>query len=114
MKQGEVWWAEINPTIGNEIQGKGLKGMRPVLVIQPDVFNNNPSFGTVMVVPITSTLKNYPWRVATRETTKKPSAIVCEQIRTLDKSRLTHKMCSVTPDELEAVLKIMRSFFSNK
>ena len=45
--RGEIRWAELDPTRGNEQQGT-----RPVLVISHDVFNERS--GTVLAMAITS------------------------------------------------------------
>ena len=48
-QQGEVWWVNLDPTIGKEISKK-----RPCLIVSPD--DMNAHLGTVIAAPITSTL----------------------------------------------------------
>ncbi|MEO8449132.1 MAG: type II toxin-antitoxin system PemK/MazF family toxin, partial [Gemmatimonadota bacterium] len=45
--RGEIRWADLNPTRGNE-----QTGQRPVLVLSHDVFNERS--GTVIAVALTS------------------------------------------------------------
>lgn len=45
--RGEIWWADLNPVRGHE-----QAGVRPVLVISHDVFNQRS--GTVIALAITS------------------------------------------------------------
>ena len=86
-RRGDVFYADLNPVVGSEQAGR-----RPVLIIQNDVGNR---FGqTVIVAALTSSLgkKPYPTEVrlaagAGRQT--KDSAIRLDQIRTIDKQRLT-------------------------
>ncbi|MGH9913849.1 MAG: type II toxin-antitoxin system PemK/MazF family toxin, partial [Pyrinomonadaceae bacterium] len=45
--RGDIVWADLNPTRGNE-----QSGLRPVLVLSEDVFNQNS--GTVIAMALTS------------------------------------------------------------
>lgn len=45
--RGEIRWANLNPTIGHE-----QSGIRPVLILSTEVFNQKS--GTVIAVAITS------------------------------------------------------------
>jgi mRNA interferase MazF len=86
MKRGEIYFANLNPTIGAEI-----KKTRPVLVISNDA--NNSVADTVTIIPITSnTKKVYPFEVLlkTQDTgLKKMSKAQCHQIRTVSKLRIS-------------------------
>lgn len=87
IRRGDVFYADLNPVVGSE-QG----GRRPVLVIQNDVGNRFSQ--TVIVAAITSSLGKKPYPTEVRlaagagELTK-DSAIRLDQIRTIDKQRLT-------------------------
>ncbi len=87
VKRGDIFYADLNPVIGSE-QG----GHRPVLVIQNDVGNKYSS--TVIVAAITSKINKakLPTHVeinAQKHDLEKDSVILLEQIRTIDKVRLT-------------------------
>ena len=52
----EVWLIDLDPTTGSEMQK-----MRPCLVISSDEMN--AALQTIIIAPLTSTLKHYPTRV---------------------------------------------------
>ena len=87
--------ANLDPVIGSE-QGKS----RPVLIISEDAINN--LLNAVTVLPLTSRKEGrivYPNEVmltAGNEGLENDSIILCHQIRTLDKKRLTHVYGSIT------------------
>ena len=86
MKRGEIYFADLDPTIGAETQKK-----RPVLIVSNNANNNVAT--TVTIVPITSALKKvYPFEVLLegRKTgLAKDSKAQCHQIRTISKLRIT-------------------------
>ena len=85
MKRGEIYYADLNPTIGSEINKK-----RPVLIISNNA-NNNAST-TLTVLPLTSNvIKVYPFEIALPAKLSglpKDSKIQCQQIRTISKLRI--------------------------
>src|SRR5829696_3070454 len=87
MKQFEVYWVELNPTKGSEINKT-----RPAVIISPDAMNKN--LKTVLIAPVTNTLKNYPTRVAT-QFQGGGGQVVLDQIRAVDKTRLKGKIDTV-------------------
>jgi mRNA interferase MazF len=99
-KRGEVWYVALDPVVGNEI-GK----IRPALVISND--RNNEFSNTITVLPITSkTNEVYPFEVLLlKEEGLLPndSKIKCNQIRTLDKSRLIKLSSNVTAQKLKQI-----------
>ena len=88
MKRGDIYFANLDPTQGSEI-----KKIRPVLVVSNDA--NNKAAHTVTVLPITSNAeKVFPFEVllkASQSNLPKDSKILAQQIRTIDKSRLSVK-----------------------
>ena len=56
VKQYEVYWIDLNPTIGAEMQK-----IRPGVVVSPDELNAH--LDTVIIIPITSSIHGYPYRV---------------------------------------------------
>ncbi|OGA24773.1 MAG: hypothetical protein A3H34_08230 [Betaproteobacteria bacterium RIFCSPLOWO2_02_FULL_67_19] len=99
--QGEVYWANLDPTIGKEIRKR-----RPVLVVSPDEMNLN--LGTVIAAPITSTHR--PWPTRCRVTFRgRPRSIALDQIRCLDVARLGKRMAAV---DAEPALRILRVMFA--
>lgn len=85
MKRGEIYYANLSPTVGSEINKK-----RPVLIVSNDA--NNRAASTVTVLPITSSITNvYPFEIKlTRADSGLPkdSKAQAQQIRTLSKERI--------------------------
>lgn len=101
-KQYEVYWISLDPTQGSEIAKT-----RPCVVVSPDDLNR--SLRTVVIIPITSTMKKYPWRVDCTVQNKNGS-IAADQIRVVDKIRLGSKignLSSLETKELKHVLQEM-------
>ena len=99
--RGEVYWADLNPTRGHE-QG----GLRPVLVLSHDVFNQRS--GTVIAVAITSQTPRagFPLTLEIRSVTlPKRSWVKITQIRTLSTDRLGKRLGRVSSEELAQVVE---------
>jgi mRNA interferase MazF len=88
MKRGEIYFANLEPTIGDEI-----KKVRPVLIVSNDANNNVAN--TITIVPITSNVnKVYPFEVLMSindSGLEKTSKAQCHQIRTISKQRISNK-----------------------
>ena len=86
IKRGDIHHADLNPTIGSE-QGN----YRPVLVVQNDTGNENSP--AIVIVPITGKQRKnpLPTHVLIPQSCglDKDSYALTEQIRTIDRSRLT-------------------------
>jgi len=90
VKRGDVYFADLSPVVGSE-QG----GVRPVLVIQNDIGNRFSP--TVIVAAITAQIQKakLPTHVeidAKKYGFERDSVILLEQIRTIDKQRLSDKI----------------------
>ena len=103
-QRGEVWLVSLEPTIGSEI-----RKTRPCVVISPNEINK--LLRTVIVAPLTSTIKNYPTRVTT-VFQKRNSSIALDQIRSIDKSRLIRKLSNLSIEESQIVSNILTNMFS--
>ncbi len=106
MKRGDIYRADLDPVVGSE-QG----GVRPVLIIQNDAGNLHSP--TVIVAAITSRRKKtyMPVHVAiTAAESGLPadSVVLTEQVRTLEKSRLTHYLGHVTDDAMGRIDAALR------
>ena len=99
-KRGEIWFVNLDPTIGAEI-----KKTRPALIISNDI--NNQYADTVTLLPISDKgEKIYPFEVylpAKFFGLTKESKVKCQQIRTVDKRRLAKFMGVVGPEEFQKV-----------
>lgn len=101
VKRGDVYFADLSPVVGSE-QG----GTRPVLVIQNDIGNRFSP--TVIVAAITAQIQKakLPTHVeidAKKYGFERDSVILLEQIRTIDKSRLTDKITRIDLEMMEKV-----------
>lgn len=100
MKRGDVYYADLSPVIGSE-QG----GTRPVLILQNNIGNKYSP--TVIVAAITSKIEKskVPTHVSIGQDTHltEDSAVLLEQIRTIDKQRLTDKITHLSDDLMEKV-----------
>lgn len=90
VKRGDVYFADLSPVVGSE-QG----GTRPVLIIQNDIGNRFSP--TVIVAAITAQIQKakLPTHVEIDAKTHgfdRNSVVLLEQIRTIDKQRLTDKI----------------------
>jgi mRNA interferase MazF len=99
--RGEIRWADLNP-----IRGREQAGLRPVLILSHDVFNERS--GTVIAVALTSQPQRagFPLthelkapRLAKRSWAK------ISQIRTLSVERIGAKLARSSPEELAAVVE---------
>lgn len=103
MKQFEVWAVELNPTKGAEINKT-----RPCLIISPDSINRTLS--TVIVAPLTHSTKNYPSRIDCHFK-KEAGQVVLDQIRSVDKTRLTKKMGRMDAETSRNVCTVLQVMF---
>jgi mRNA interferase MazF len=82
--RGEVYWVNLDPTVGTEIQKT-----RPALIVSPD--DMNAALPRVLIAPITS--KGQPIGCRPEVVFKGKSArILLDQLRSVDKSRLSARM----------------------
>ena len=81
LAQYHIVLVNLDPTLGSEI-----KKTRPCVIISPDEMNKY--LNTVIVAPMTTQSKNYPTRIEVIHDNKK-GWIVLDQIRTIDKQRIT-------------------------
>jgi len=100
----EVHLISLDATKGSEI-----RKTHPCLIISPDEMNKH--IRTVIIAPMTSTIKNYPTRVTTTFQGKK-GQIVLDQIRTVDKSRLIKNLGSISKAAEEKVLGVLQEMFA--
>lgn len=100
-KRGEVYWANLDPTVGTEINKK-----RPCLIISSDEGNEESS--RVTVAAITSTVKTvYPFQVKISMKNKE-GKVLLNQIRTIDKQRLDGKIITLDKETLGQVDKALK------
>ena len=102
-KRGEIYLVGLDPTRGRE-----MKKTRPCVVVSPDELNAH--LQTVIVAPLTSAGKPYPFRVPCRfENT--PGLMVLDQVRTVDRGRLSRRLGALPAPTIESVLQLLREMF---
>lgn len=106
-KRGEIYYASLGePTIGSE-----QSGTRPVLIVQNNIGNKYSP--TVIIACITSkTFKNeIPTHVQLYAATYNlptDSLVLCEQIKTIDKTRLMNYIGTLNKDDERRVNSALR------
>ena len=100
MKQGEIWYANLNP-----IKGQEQAGIRPVVIVSGNLLNTY--LNIVICCPLTTKIKNYKGNVVLKPTgknkLKEASEILTFHIRSISKERLTKKVGDITPEELTSI-----------
>ncbi len=100
IKQYDIFLINLDPTIGYEI-----KKSRPCVVISPNEMNNN--IKTVIIAPMTSKSRNYPTRVSLKFQNKS-GYVVLDQIRAVDKSRLTKNIGKLTKSTIIKIKSVIQ------
>jgi len=98
--RGEVRWADLNP-----VRGREQAGLRPVLILSHDVFNERS--GTVIAVALTSQepRAGFPLTLESRAAgLPKRSWIKISQIRTLAVERIGRRIAVAPAEEVAKVL----------
>ncbi|MBK5101471.1 MAG: type II toxin-antitoxin system PemK/MazF family toxin [Desulfobacteraceae bacterium] len=98
--RGDIYWADLNPVLGSE-QG----GLRPVLVLSQNIFNERS--GTIIAVALTSQPQRagYPLTLELIATKlPKKSWVKISQIRTLSIKRISKKIAKASEEELALII----------
>lgn len=89
----------LDPTVGRE---SGKPGRRSLS--SPDEMNQ--ALGTLVLAPITSTVRDFPTRYTIR-LQRKTASVALDQIRTVSMERLLKKMTTIDPRPALAILQEM-------
>jgi mRNA interferase MazF len=111
-KRGEIWWVNLDPTLGSETAKK-----RPCVILQNDVGNARSQ--TTIVAPLLKASKSYPFVVQVEATAAngldENRGIHLEQIRVVDARRIDNKQ-GILEDkywqEIEQAVSIVLGFNS--
>ena len=103
-KRGDVVLVTLDPTRGSE-----MRKTRPCVVVSPDELNRH--LQTVIVAPMTTGGRAYPWRVACRFQ-QRDGFIALDQLRTVDRERLSRKLGRLAPAAFSATLALLQELFT--
>jgi len=99
--RGDIRWADLNP-----VRGREQAGLRPVLILSHDIFNERS--GTIIAVSITSQPQRagFPLTLELKtEDLPKRSWVKISQIRTLSVERIGKMIGKASPEELDRVIE---------
>lgn len=112
-KRGEIFTANLSPSFGRKMHKK-----RPVLVISNNMLNQ--TLPTVVIIPFSSIVPTYIGpdvvKFSSQKGLDRPSALIINQIRAIDKERLIKRLGEITKEkllEVEAALGVVLSLYSN-
>lgn len=103
-RQSSIYWFDPEPVKGSEI-----RKVRPCIVVSPDEMNEN--LRTVIVVPLTSTIQPWPFRLTINILAQESSA-ACDQLRAIDKSRLKARIGGLKPKDSDRLFALLQSILS--
>ena len=103
ISQYEIVLVNLDPTVGTEI-----KKTRPCVVISPNEMNK--FLNTIIIAPMTSSSRPYPTRVEV-QTNNKKGWVVIDQIRTVDRKRITKIFGKLSLNEIVEVKNVLKETF---
>jgi mRNA interferase MazF len=101
-RRGEIWDVNWSPGRGAE-----QKGIRPALIIQNDRGNTSLSYSLTIVASMSRTEREIPLHVRIAPSEENGltdfTDVKCEQVMTIEKSRLIRRRGVITSEELNKV-----------
>jgi mRNA interferase MazF len=105
MNRGDIYWVDLNPTKGSEINKQ-----RPCVIVSATPINR--ARNTVIVVPLSTAARPRPPIVIGVDCLGKQVTAVCDQIRTVDKSRLVKSAGKLSITDLETINDSLKQVLS--
>jgi mRNA interferase MazF len=105
VRRGEVWLATLDPTVGSKIK----KTPSYMIISPPEMLDY---LRKVIVAPMTTGSRPAPYRISLRFRGKN-GLIPLDQLRTLDKIRLSGRLGTIGPKTLQAMLNGLRQMFAD-
>lgn len=103
VKRFEVWLINLDPTIGKEI-----KKTRPCIILSHDSINLY--LDTIIIAPLTSTLRNFPMRINCRFL-QKDGQVVLDQIRSIDQKRIIKRLGVMNTNTNKIISETLVQYF---
>ena len=108
LARGRIVVVALDPTRGHE-----QRGLRPCVVVSSSSVTNDQRYGLVAVVPVTSTPGEgllYP-KISPRSSgLRRNSWALVDQVRSVDKRRVSGVHGAVAPEELAAIDEALQAF----
>lgn len=101
MKRGDLFWVNLDPTIGSEIRKR-----RPCVVVGANPINK--ARRTVVVVPLSSVARPHPPLTVPVQAMGRQAVVVCDQIRAVDKSHLIDRAGNLSKADMQEIDKGLR------
>ena len=98
--QYEVYWISLDPSQGSE-----MAKTRPCVIISPNELILH--LRTVIIAPITSTIREYLWRVVCTISNKK-GEIAVDQLKVVDKIRIGSKISKLSNKEISQLKEVIQ------
>ena len=96
--RGDAVWITLNPQAGHEQAGR-----RPALVVSPASYNGK--VGLVVLCPITSQVKGYPFEVTVPSGLRVGGVVLSDQVKSLDwRMRRAEFICKVPRQTVSEVI----------
>lgn len=105
LKRGDIYWIDLDPTIGSEIRKR-----RPCVILGATSINK--ARRTVVIIPLSSSGKPYPPLTIPVTCLGRQAVAVCDQIRAVDKSRILDRIGAMLRGELMELEKGLRCVLS--
>ncbi|MBI4305697.1 MAG: type II toxin-antitoxin system PemK/MazF family toxin [Chloroflexi bacterium] len=102
--RGDVHLISLDPTVGSEI-----RKTRPCVIVSPDELNRH--LRTVIVAPMTTAGRAYPWRVRCRFK-RRSGFVIVDQLRTVDRNRLVGRLGKLSPRTMSHTLAALQEMFA--
>ena len=96
VRRGEIWWVNLDPTQGSEI-----RKTRPAIVVTANALNR--ARRTVVVVPLSTGPQPRPPIIVPTPSAGLNSVAVCDQVRAVDKRRLTRNQGQLSAADLRSI-----------
>jgi mRNA interferase MazF len=105
-RRGELYWVHMDPAFGTEISKT-----RPGVIVSNDYGNQYSPRVTVAPVTTGGSDRSYPFEmrlVTTEGGLERPSKVLLNQIRTVDKRRLGERLGALSTQRMEDVNRAIR------
>ena len=105
MNRGDVYWVDLNPTKGSEINKQ-----RPCVIVSVSPINR--ARNTLIVIPLSTFAKSRPPIVVDVVCMGKKVSAVCDQIRTVDKARFVKHAGALSISDMDKIDDSLRQILS--